>query len=89
MKHVTIKFLLIKGEVRARSELQRREQCVTEAAQILSGNESLLNLIRKCLHNTSQRRPLAREIVRQLTAEGEYPEITTELAKDDPADMSE
>ena len=62
--------LLIKGEVKGRSELQRREQCVTEAAQILSENDSLLSLIRECLHNTSQSRPSAGEIVRRITAEG-------------------
>ena len=41
-----------------------------KAARILSGNDSLLNLIRECLHNTSQSRPSAGEIVRRITAEG-------------------
>ena len=41
----------------ARSEVERRQQFVEKAEQLLSRNHSLVKLIKQCLHNDTEERP--------------------------------
>ena len=50
----------------ARSEVKRREQFVEKAQQLLSGNQTLVTLIKQCLHNKPAQRPHTGELVRRL-----------------------
>ena len=45
------------GELRARSEVKRRQLFVRQAKQLLSRNHSLVKLIKQCLHNNPEERP--------------------------------
>ena len=54
------------GEVRGRSEVKRRVQFVEAAEQLLSENQSLVALIKKCLHNKPAQRPCTGELVTRL-----------------------
>ena len=59
------------GEVRGRSEVMRRKQFVEVAEQLLSENQSLVALIKQCLHNSPAQRPHTGELLTRLTAAGE------------------
>ena len=50
----------------ARSEVKRREQFVAKAEQLLSENQSLVTLIKQCLHNKPAQRPHTGELVTKL-----------------------
>ena len=54
------------GEVRGRSEVKRRVQFVEAAEQLLSENQSLVALIKRCLHNKPAQRPHTGELVTRL-----------------------
>ena len=54
------------GEVRARSEVKRRVQFVEAAEQLLSGDWSLVALIKQCLHNSPSQRPHSGELLTRL-----------------------
>ena len=54
------------GEVHAHSEVKRRVQCVEAAEQLLSENQSLVALIKQCLHNKATQRPHTGELVTRL-----------------------
>ena len=54
------------GEVRGRSEVKRRMQFVEAAEQLLSKNQSLVALIKQCLHNNPAQRPRTGELVTRL-----------------------
>ena len=54
------------GELRARSEVKRRAQFVEAAEQLLSENQSLVALIKQCLHNIPAQRPRTGELVTRL-----------------------
>ena len=54
------------GEVRGRSEVKRRVQFVEAAEQLLSENQSLVALIKQCLHNNPAQRPHTGELVTRL-----------------------
>ena len=63
------------GSVLGLSALERREEFVTKAQQLLPENPDLLQLIQQCLHNLPAKRPLTRELVEKLssmTAVGRY-----------------
>ena len=55
------------SEVRGRSEVKRRKQFVEEAEQLLSENQSLVVLIKQCLHNNPAQRPHTAELLLRLT----------------------
>ena len=50
----------------ARSEVKRREQFVEKAMQLLSGNQSLVAMIKQCLHNKPAQRPHTGKLVLEL-----------------------
>ena len=54
------------GELHARSEVERRQQFVTKAEQLLSSNHSLVKLIKQCLHNNPEERPHTAELLPTL-----------------------
>ena len=54
------------GEVRGRSEVKRRAQFVEAAEQLLSENQSLVALIKQCLHNNPAQRPHTGELLTRL-----------------------
>ena len=54
------------GELHARSEVKRRVQFVEAAEQLLSENQSLLALIKLCLHNMPAQRPRTGELLTRL-----------------------
>ena len=54
------------GELRARSEVKRREEFVEKAEQLLSENHSLVVVIKQCLHNNPTLRPRTRELLTRL-----------------------
>ena len=54
------------GELRARSEVQRRVQFVEAAEKMLSENQSLVTLIKQCLHNKPAQRPHSGELLTRL-----------------------
>ena len=54
------------GEVRARSEVKRRAQFVEAAEQLLSENQSLVTLIKQCLHNSPAQRPHTGQLLTRL-----------------------
>ncbi|CAI8033372.1 Probable serine/threonine-protein kinase DDB_G0271682 [Geodia barretti] len=56
------------GLVKGLSALERREQFVTKAQQLLPENPDLLQLIQQCLHNLPGKRPLTRELVEKLSS---------------------
>ena len=51
------------GELRARSEVKRREEFVEKAKQLLSENHSLVAVIKQCLHNNPVLRPRTGELL--------------------------
>ena len=59
------------GKVHGRSEVERRETFIEKAEQLLSGNPSLVVMIKQCLHNNPAQRPHTRELLTGLE------EITT------------
>ena len=50
----------------ARSEMKRREQFVEKAERLLSENQSLMTLIKQCLHNKPAQRPHTGVLVTRL-----------------------
>ena len=54
------------GELHARSEVKRRMQFVEAAEQLLSENQSLVALIKQCLHNQPAQRPHTGELLTRL-----------------------
>ena len=54
------------GELRARSEVKRREEFVEKAEQLLSENHSLVAVIKQCLHNNPALRPRTGELLTRL-----------------------
>ena len=54
------------GELHARSEVERRQQFVAKAEQLLSSNHSLVKLIKQCLHNNPEERPHTKELLPTL-----------------------
>ena len=54
------------GELRACSEVERRQQFVEKAEQLLSRNHSLVELIKQCLHNDPEERPCTRKLMTRL-----------------------
>ena len=54
------------GKLCARSEAKRREQFVEKAEQLLSENQSLVAIIKQCLHNNPAQRPHTGELVIKL-----------------------
>ena len=54
------------GELRGRSEVKRRVLFVEAAEQLLSENQSLVALIKQCLHNNPAQRPHTGELVTRL-----------------------
>ena len=56
------------GTVHGLSELQRREEFVKSAEQLLSEIPSLVAVIKQCLHNRPAMRPHTGELVTSLTA---------------------
>ena len=54
------------GELHARSEAKRRVQFVEAAEQLLSENQSLVALIKQCLHNKPALRPHTGELLTRL-----------------------
>ena len=52
------------------TELERREQLVKKAEQLLSGNPDLLKLIKQCLHNLPDKRPSTSDVVAILSGMG-------------------
>jgi serine/threonine protein kinase len=56
------------GLVKGLSALQRREEFVTKAQQLLPENPDLVQLIQQCLHNLAAKRPLTRELVEKLSS---------------------
>ena len=54
------------GDLRGRSEVKRRERFVEAAEQLLSENQSLVTLIKKCLHNNPAQRPHSGELLTRL-----------------------
>ena len=54
------------GEVRGRSEVKRRAQFVEAAEQLLSENQSLVALIKQCLHDKPAQRPHTGELLTRL-----------------------
>ena len=57
------------GKLCARSEVKRREQFVEKAEQLLSENQSLVAIIKQCLHNNPAQRPRTGELVMKLRGE--------------------
>ena len=55
------------GKLHARSEVKRREKCVTMAEQLLSKNHSLVLMIKQCLHNIPAQRPRTGDLVTRLS----------------------
>ena len=56
------------GTLHARSEVERREEFMRKAEELLSEDHPLLNLITMCLSNLPTRRPSAPELVTRLQA---------------------
>ena len=56
----------VTGELRARSEVERRQQFVEKAKKVLSSNHSLLGLIKQCLHNNPEERPRTGKLLTRL-----------------------
>ena len=54
------------GKVHGRSEVERREIFIEKAEQLLSGNPSLVVMIKQCLHNNPAQRPHTRELLTGL-----------------------
>ena len=54
------------SELCARSEVKRRTQFVEAAEQLLSENQSLVALIKQCLHNSPAQRPRTGELLTRL-----------------------
>ena len=54
------------GKLHARSEVKRRAQFVEAAEQLLSENQSLVALIKRCLHNKPALRPHTGELLTRL-----------------------
>ena len=54
------------GAIHGRSEVKRRVQFVEAAEQLLSENQSLVALIKQCLHNIPAQRPRTRELLTRL-----------------------
>ena len=50
----------------ARSEVKRRGKFVEVAEQVLSGNNSLVAVMKQCLHNNPAQRPHTRELVTRM-----------------------
>ena len=48
------------------SEIERREEAVEAAEQVLSENHSLVSVMKQCLHNNPAQRPHTRELVTRL-----------------------
>ena len=48
------------------SEIERREEAVEAAEQVLSENHSLVTMMKQCLHNNPAQRPHTRELVTRL-----------------------
>jgi len=65
----------VRGILRARSEVERRQLFVRQAEQLLSRNHSLVKLIKQCLHNDPSLRPSAEELLttlQKMEAAGNY-----------------
>ena len=65
----------VRGVLRARSEVERRQLFVRQAEQLLSRNHSLVKLIKRCLHNDPSLRPSAEELLttlQKVEAAGNY-----------------
>ena len=56
----------VRGVLRARSEVERRQLFVAEAEQLLSRNRSLVKLIKQCLCNDPSVRPSAEKLLTAL-----------------------
>ena len=56
----------VTGEQHARSEVERREEFIRKAKQLLSEGHPLLDLITQCLSNLPKDRPAAPELVKTL-----------------------
>ena len=56
----------VRGVLRARSEVERRQLFVAEAEQLLSRNRSLVKLIKQCLRNDPSVRPSAEKLLTTL-----------------------
>ena len=54
------------GKLHARSEVRRRAHFVEAAEQLLSENQSLVALIKQCLHNIPAQRPHTRKLLTRL-----------------------
>ena len=54
------------GEIRGRSEVKRREKFVEAAKQLLSENQSLVVVMKRCLHNNPAQRPRTGELLTRL-----------------------
>ena len=54
------------GKLHAQSEVMRRVQFVEAAEQLLSENQSLVALIKQCLHNIPEERPRTGELLTRL-----------------------
>ena len=56
----------VTSELKARSEVERREEFIRKAKQMLSEDHSLLDLITQCLSNLPTHRPSASQLVTRL-----------------------
>ena len=56
----------VTGELKARSEVERREKFIRKAKELLSEGHPLLDLITQCLSNLPTHRPPAAELVTRL-----------------------
>ena len=52
--------------LQARSEVERRQPSLDKAEELLSGNHSLLELIKQCLHNNPEERPHTEKLFKTL-----------------------
>ena len=52
--------------LQARSEVERRQPSLKKAEKLLSGNHSLLELIKQCLHNNPEERPHTEKLLKTL-----------------------
>ena len=55
-----------RSKVRGRSEVKRRFESMEAAEQLLPKNQSLLKLIKRCLHNKAALRPCTGELLTSL-----------------------
>ena len=55
-----------KGHLHARTEVERRTKDIALLCEKLGGKHSLVALIKQCLHNSTEKRPSAAEILQKL-----------------------